>query len=332
MEINSINNEYGIFKAQILEKNQVIKKYQQEISVLIEDYQIEEAERIKAIRDNNAEKESQANRNIEIIRKKILEIEAKIEIEKIEIEDLKQRIDELLNLLFSDSTMQENALNVLEEQYISKIETLTNRKQKLEKEQRKVRKIREILQSNPLIGKQMKKIINASIELKRINFVIKNLENNGLLSKKEKSNIELLHESNNEREKQECIRNDSQESIKNNLSIAEYELIVEKIEEMKQISIEQVNKINVNRIIEKQLKSIENEIKQLEKCIENNKRELAIVQQKNEKNTKKSKVKSRWEEKREDFLRKMDYEIVHEGVKLIKSQIREERETKEKTR
>lgn len=328
MKIDSINNEYLTLQSQILEKNETIRKWQQEINILAEDYQIEEAERIKARRDNDIQRESKASKNIDIIKKKVSEIDAKAEIEKIEIEDLIEKIDELLNLLFSDVTMKEDVLNVLEERYTSKIEKLVNKKQILEKEQRKVEQIREILQSNPSIGKQVEKIIKASIELERINFVIENLEHNGMLDKTEKSNIELLHKNKKEKQKQERIMNDSEEEIKNNLCIVQYEFIMEKIDEIIQTSIKQKNRVDVNKVIKNQVKTMRNQIQQIEKSIDDNKKELTIVQQKNRKKTK----IIREENKREDFLRRMNYEIVQYGINLMKEEIREESKSKEETR
>lgn len=329
VEIDKLNRQYLIYRRLIEEKNNMISEWQREIDSLAEDYQLEEASIIKANREGKIGEERQAEENIEKIRKKVAEIEKKAIIEAEEIKDMLQDIDKLLEKILEDDELKNAMIQCLEEQYISKIEELTKRKKQSEIAHDIIERIRKILQENPAVVKEMQNAVESLTALKRINNIIYNLEHNGMLSKEEASNKSLLEKSKREKEKQEKRKTNSYTNMRNILSISEYAIIEEKIKEMVEISFEEDKKVDVKRKIEREAKETQEQKLRLEESIKNNKRELELLRQKKKnkwwsKGIKQDK-KEGIEDKRKEFLDRIGYEIVREGMHKIKNEVREQR-------
>lgn len=343
IEINKINNQYLEYKRLIEEKNNKIELWQKEIDILAEDYQIEEANIIKAKRKNDHQEEKKSIENIETIKDRVQQIQSEAIIISKSIKEVLQQIDKLIEELFNDKTMKDIIIQKLEEQYISIIDELASRKGQLQVQYIKMEKIVKLFQRNPELAKEMENFIESYIELSRVNFVIDNLEHNGMLNKKEPSNQQLLEKSKKEKEEQERKNIDSLNYLKANLSIADYSLIEEKIQEIIQTHYKDNDRVKVDKTVGRQVKDIKNELTRINKYLTANKRELKLLKllkkkqkrkwwKKDKKGRKRENKEEIVQNEREAFLNTLEYEIVTEGMYQIRNEIKDKAKEIEETR
>lgn len=336
IEIDEINRKYLAYMRVLNEKNNILLEWQKEIDNLAEDYKTEEIKEIKEGRSGNIEEEKKARRKLEEMKDKAAQIEKKAIAEAEEMREVLQKVDGLLEEMLEDNELRNIILQELEKQYILKIEELTKRKNKVDKENINIERVTKVLQENPMIITDMQNAVESTTELKRINYVIYNLENNGMLSKKEESNKKLLEKSREKKRKHEERKMSSYINMKSILNASDYGIIEAKINEMIENSVNEGVKIDVKRKIKRQATELRQQKSSLEESIENNKRELKLLEKRAKTRGLKKRVKTnskQQEDKRREFLDRIGgYEIAREGIHKIKNELREERKKQDMQR
>lgn len=327
IEIDEINRKYLAYMRVLNEKNNILLEWQKEIDNLAEDYKTEEIKEIKEGRSGNIEEEKKARRKLEEMKDKAAQIEKKAIAEAEEMREVLQKVDELFEEMLEDNELRNIILQELEKQYILKIEELTKRKNKVDKENINIERVTKVLQENPMLITDMQNAVESTTELKRINYVIYNLENNGMLSKKEESNRKLLEKSREKKRKYEERKMSSYINMKSILNASDYGIIEAKINEMIENSVNEGVKIDVKRKIKRQVTELRQQKSSIEESIENNKRELKLLKKRAKTNRKQQ------DDKRREFLDRIGgYEIAREGIHKIKNELREERKKQDMQR
>lgn len=327
IEIDEINRKYLAYMRVLNEKNNILLEWQKEIDNLAEDYKTEEIKEIKEGRSGNIEEEKKARRKLEEMKDKAAQIEKKAIAEAEEMREVLQKVDGLLEEMLEDNELRNIILQELEKQYILKIEELTKRKNKVDKENINIERVTKVLQENPMLITDMQNVIESTTKLKRINYIIYNLENNGMLSKKEESNRKLLEKSREKKRKYEERKMSSYINMKSILNASDYGIIEAKINEMIENSVNEGVKIDVKRKIKRQVTELRQQKSSIEESIENNKRELKLLKKRAKTNRKQQ------DDKRREFLDRIGgYEIAREGIHKIKNELREERKKQDMQR